>query len=114
MFGLLEQGQEVADRPGAMTLRTNGADVVFGGVDFGYEPNRQILFDVSLSIPAGKTLAVVGSSGAGKSPLSRLLFRFYDVRAGAVRIHGVDVRVFAQVSLRQPIAILPQNTRLCH
>src|SRR3546814_7948637 len=112
MFGLLEQGQEVADRPGAMTLRTNGADVVFDGVDFGYEPNRQILFDVSLSIPAGKTLAVVGSSGAGKSTLSRLLFRFYEVRAGAVRINGVDVRAIARASLRQHIGIVPQDTVL--
>src|SRR5690606_17825045 len=96
MFGLMEQGQEVADRPDAQKLHTTQASVEFEAVDFGYEDNRQILFDVSFKIPAGKTLAVVGSSGAGKSTLSRLLFRFYDVSAGAVKVNGVDVRDLTQ------------------
>jgi ATP-binding cassette subfamily B protein len=112
MFGLLAQGQEVADRPGAQTLATGQADISFDHVDFGYEANRQILFGVSLFIPAGKTLAVVGSSGAGKSTLSRLLFRFYDVNAGAVRINGVDTRDLSQASLRRHIGIVPQDTVL--
>lgn len=112
MFGLLEQGQEVADRAGARILDTRQAEVRFDHVDFGYEPSRQILFGVDLTIPAGRTLAVVGASGAGKSTLSRLLFRFYDVTAGAVRINGVDVRDLAQVSLRRHIGIVPQDTVL--
>lgn len=112
MFGLMAQGQEVADRPGAQTLNTAQAAIEFDHVDFGYESNRQILFDVSFSIPAGKTLAVVGSSGAGKSTLSRLLFRFYDVKSGAIRINGVDVRDLTQTSLRHHIGIVPQDTVL--
>ncbi|MGB6104706.1 MAG: ABC transporter ATP-binding protein/permease [Pusillimonas sp.] len=112
MFGLLEQGQEVADRPGARNLKTAQASIAFDHVDFGYEGKRQILFDVSLSIPAGKTLAVVGASGAGKSTLSRLLFRFYDVTAGAISINGIDTRDLTQASLRRHIGIVPQDTVL--
>jgi ATP-binding cassette subfamily B protein len=112
MFGLLEQGQEVADRPGARTLDTRQAEVRFDRVSFGYEANRQILFDVDLAIPAGRTLAVVGASGAGKSTLSRLLFRFYDATSGAIRINGADVRDLTQTSLRHHIGIVPQDTVL--
>jgi ATP-binding cassette subfamily B protein len=112
MFGLMAQGEEVADRPGASTLQTKQASIEFDHVDFGYESNRQILFDVSFNIPAGKTLAVVGSSGAGKSTLSRLLFRFYDVKSGAIRINGVDLRDLTQTSLRHHIGIVPQDTVL--
>lgn len=112
MFGLMEQGQEVADRVDAKPLQTSQAAIAFSHVDFGYEPNRQILFDVNLVIPAGKTLAVVGSSGAGKSTLSRLLFRFYDVNAGAITINGVDIRDLTQSSLRHHIGIVPQDTVL--
>ncbi len=112
MFGLMAQGLEVADRPGARPLRTAQATLRFDHVDFGYEPNRQILFDVSFTIPAGRTLAVVGSSGAGKSTLSRLLFRFYDVGAGSITVNGVDVRDLTQASLRRHIGIVPQDTVL--
>jgi ATP-binding cassette subfamily B protein len=112
MFGLLEQGQEVADRPGARILDTRQAEVRFDRVSFGYEANRQILFDVDLAIPAGRTLAVVGASGAGKSTLSRLLFRFYDATSGAIRINGTDVRDLTQTSLRHHIGIVPQDTVL--
>ncbi len=112
MFGLMEQGQEVADRPHAQELATAQAEISFEHVDFSYESNRQILFDVSFTIPAGKTLAVVGSSGAGKSTLSRLLFRFYDVNAGAVEINGTDIRDLTQASLRRHIGIVPQDTVL--
>jgi len=80
MFVLMDREREVADRPGAGPLRTNGpVDVRFEQVDFGYEPGRQILHEVSFEIPAGKTVAVVGPSGSGKSTLARLLYRFYDV-----------------------------------
>ncbi|HEY9279369.1 MAG TPA: ABC transporter ATP-binding protein/permease [Eoetvoesiella sp.] len=112
MFGLLAQHQEVADTVDAQTLATNQATIVFDHVDFGYEANRQILFDVSFTIPAGRTLAVVGSSGAGKSTLSRLLFRFYDVNSGAIKINGIDTRNLTQSSLRQHIGIVPQDTVL--
>ncbi len=112
MFGLLEQGQEVADRPGARRLKAGQAGVEFEHVDFGYEPRRQILFDVSFRIPPGGTLAVVGASGAGKSTLSRLMFRFYDVDRGAVKINGTDIRDLTQASLRQHIGIVPQDTVL--
>ncbi len=112
MFGLMEQGEEVADRADAHPLRTSQAAIRFNHVDFGYESNRQILFDVSFSIPAGKTLAVVGSSGAGKSTLSRLLFRFYDVHSGSITINDTDIRDLTQASLRQHIGIVPQDTVL--
>ncbi|HWK70178.1 MAG TPA: ABC transporter ATP-binding protein/permease [Burkholderiaceae bacterium] len=112
MFSLMEQGEEVADRPDARKLKATQASIEFDKVNFGYEPNRQILFDVDFTIPAGRTLAVVGSSGAGKSTLSRLMFRFYDVDAGAVRINGVDIRDLTQASLRQHIGIVPQDTVL--
>lgn len=112
MFSLLDQGQEVADRPHAVALSTKQAGVAFEHVDFSYEPNRQILADVSFAIPAGKTLAVVGSSGAGKSTLSRLLFRFYDVSDGSIRINGTDIRDYTQASLRAHIGIVPQDTVL--
>lgn len=112
MFGLMEQGQEIADRADAKTLNTDRATIEFVNVDFGYETNRQILHDVSFTIPAGRTLAVVGASGAGKSTLSRLLFRFYDVSAGSVRINGDDIRSLSQSSLRKHIGIVPQDTVL--
>ncbi|NYT57859.1 ABC transporter ATP-binding protein/permease [Alcaligenaceae bacterium] len=112
MFDLMEQGEEVADLPDARNLKTSQASIEFDHVDFSYEGKRQILFDVSLTIAAGKTLAVVGSSGAGKSTLSRLLFRFYDVTAGSIRINGKDIRSLTQASLRQHIGIVPQDTVL--
>ncbi|MBF6615864.1 MAG: ABC transporter ATP-binding protein/permease [Candidimonas sp.] len=112
MFGLMELGEEVADRPGAKKLRTSQASVTFENVDFGYEANRQILFGVDFTIPAGHTLAVVGASGAGKSTLSRLLFRFYDVNAGAIKINDIDIRDLTQASLRHHIGIVPQDTVL--
>jgi len=113
MFGLLQESQEVADKPGALALQADHqAEIRFEHVEFGYETNRQILFDVSFTIPAGRTLAVVGASGAGKSTLSRLLFRFYDVDKGAILINGTDVRDVTQESLRRHIGIVPQDTVL--
>ncbi len=112
MFGLLQESEEVADKPGAPALEADRAEIRFEHVEFGYEANRQILFDVSFTIPAGRTLAVVGASGAGKSTLSRLLFRFYDVDKGAILINGIDVRDVSQESLRRHIGIVPQDTVL--
>lgn len=115
MFGLLKENQEVADHPNAQLFKGNLAKSVkveFNEVDFHYEPNRAILHKVSFEIPAGQTLAVVGASGGGKSTLARLLFRFYDVTGGAIRIDGVDIRDLTQASLRAAIGIVPQDTVL--
>jgi ATP-binding cassette subfamily B protein len=116
MFSLLDQHREIADAPDAKPLRLHdavrGAEVRFTQVDFGYDANRRILHGVDLTIAPGKTLAVVGPSGSGKSTLARLLFRFYDVNAGAITIDGQDVRALTQSSLRQAIGIVPQDTVL--
>ncbi|MDW5418276.1 ABC transporter ATP-binding protein/permease [Iodobacter sp. CM08] len=112
MFNLMGQNAEVKDIETAQILNTQSASICFDHVDFSYEPNRQILHNVSFVIPTGKTVAVVGSSGAGKSTLSRLLYRFYDVSQGGISINGVDLRELNQVSLRAHIGIVPQDTVL--
>jgi len=112
MFRLLEENREVQDRPGAVGLPRGGASVTFENVHFSYDVRRPILHGISFDIPAGARVAVVGASGAGKSTLARLLYRFYDVAAGAVRINGIDIRDLKQTSLRGAIAIVPQDTVL--
>ncbi len=112
LFSLLDQHREIADAPHAKPLVVNGAEVRFSHVDFHYESNRQILFDVDFTIAAGTTTAVVGHSGSGKSTLARLLFRFYDVDAGQITIDRQDLRDITQRSLRQAIGIVPQDTVL--
>jgi ATP-binding cassette subfamily B protein len=112
MFQLLAVNQEVADKPGAPALAATGGDVVFDDVAFGYNPNREILKGVSFHVPAGKSLAIVGPTGAGKSTISRLLFRFYDPVSGAIRIDGQDIRDVTQTSLRAAIGVVPQDTVL--
>ena len=112
MFGLLDVAAEVADRPGASVLAVGGGEIVFDHVDFHYEKARPILHDVSFRVPAGHTVAIVGSSGAGKSTVSRILFRFYDVAAGRVLIGGQDIRDVRQSSLRAAIGVVPQDTVL--
>jgi ATP-binding cassette subfamily B protein len=112
MFHLIEVNAEVRDAPGAPALANGGGEVRFEHVDFHYEPNRQILFDVSFAIPAGRTIAVVGPSGSGKSTLARLLYRFYDVSGGRITIDGQDVRLVQQTGVRAAIGIVPQDTVL--
>jgi len=115
LFGLLNENREIQDAPDARAVLPDaqGACAVrFENVSFAYEPRRPILQDVSFDIPAGRTLAVVGHSGAGKSTLARLLFRFYDVTGGAIRINGQDIRQLTQASLRSAIGIVPQDTVL--
>jgi ATP-binding cassette, subfamily B, heavy metal transporter len=112
MFGLLAEHREVQDQPGAPDLPPGPADVGFRGVEFFYEPQRQILFDVTFDIPAGHRVAVVGHSGSGKSTLARLLYRFYDVSSGAILVAGKDIREVKQASLRGAIGIVPQDTVL--
>jgi ABC-type transport system involved in Fe-S cluster assembly fused permease/ATPase subunit len=112
MFALLRVEREVADPPGAPALAVARGEIVFDQVSFAYDPRRPILHGISFTVPAGKTVAVVGSSGAGKSTLSRILYRFYDVAGGAVRIDGQDIRAVTQTSLRAAIGIVPQDTVL--
>jgi ATP-binding cassette subfamily B protein len=121
MFTLLHHPKEVEDAPDARPLAMAGGEVKFEHVSFAYNADRPILHDVSFTIPAGKTVATVGSSGAGKSTLARLLFRFYDVAStnapeggcgGSIRIDGQDIRQVTQDSLRAAIGVVPQDTVL--
>jgi ATP-binding cassette, subfamily B, heavy metal transporter len=112
MFLLLEQNREIEDAPDARPLATEAGEVRFEHVNFSYDRRRQVLQDVSFSIPAGSTTAVVGATGSGKSTLARLLFRFYDVDSGRVLIDDQDVRAVTQQSLRAAIGIVPQDTVL--
>ena len=112
MFQLIDENAEVKDAPGAAPLLASAGEVRFEHVDFRYEPNRQILFDVSFAIPAGRTIAVVGPSGSGKSTLARLLYRFYDVSGGRITVDRQDLRAVQQSSVRSAIGIVPQDTVL--
>ncbi len=112
MFGLLEQNREIEDAPDARALAVDDGVVRFEHVSFRYDPRRSVLKDVSFEVPAGSTVAIVGASGAGKSTISRLLFRFYDVADGAITIDGQDIRSVTQDSLRAAIGIVPQDTVL--
>lgn len=112
MFTLLLRPREIEDAPDAGKLSVHGGEVTFEHVNFSYNADRPILHDVSFTIPAGKTLAVVGTSGAGKSTLARLLFRFYDVNEGSILIDGQDIRRVTQESLRTVIGVVPQDTVL--
>ena len=112
MFDLMEEDAQVADVSDAKTLAVTGGDVSFEDVHFGYDERRPILKGVSFRIPAGKTVAVVGPSGSGKSTIGRLLYRFYDVDQGTIRIDGYDLREITQQSLRASIGVVPQDTVL--
>ena len=112
MFSLLEQNAEIRDTADAQQLDTHSASIHFKQVDFSYESNRQILFGVDFTVPAGKTVAVVGHSGSGKSTLARLLFRFYEASTGSIQINKIDIRKLTQESLRRHIGIVPQDTVL--
>jgi ATP-binding cassette subfamily B protein len=113
MFTLMDREREIADVPGALPLALGGApDVVFDRVSFAYESDRPILQDISFTIPAGKTVAVVGPSGSGKSTLARLMFRFYDVQQGTIRMAGQDIKQVQQATVRQALGIVPQDTVL--
>ena len=116
MFALLNADQEIKDKQNAHTLVINdfarGPEVRFENVYFSYNAKREILKDVSFIIPAGTITAVVGQSGAGKSTLARLLFRFYDIQAGAILLDGQNIQDVQQASLRKAIGIVPQDTVL--
>ena len=112
MFDLLEQPAEINDKPNAMNLAVHGGNIRLSNVSFGYNPDRPILQNVSIDVPAGQTVAIVGSSGSGKSTIGRLLFRFYDVSGGSLTIDGQDVRDITQKSLHDSIGVVPQDTVL--
>ncbi|HVC61320.1 MAG TPA: ABC transporter ATP-binding protein/permease [Acetobacteraceae bacterium] len=117
MFRLLRVPPEVTDRAGAVALAAQLSDgpagaVRFENVSFGYGPDRSILRGVDFTVPAGRKLAIVGPTGAGKSTISKLLFRFYDVTGGRIRIDGQDIRDVTQESLRAAIGVVPQDTVL--
>ncbi|MBU0657614.1 MAG: ABC transporter ATP-binding protein/permease [Sphingobium sp.] len=109
MYRLMDTQQEIADVDGAPALIASGGEVRFDHVRFGYDPEREILHDVSFTVPAGRTLAIVGPSGAGKSTIARILFRFYDIQSGQVSIDGQDIASVTQASLRAAIGIVPQD-----
>jgi ATP-binding cassette subfamily B protein len=112
VFKLLERRPEVVDTPDAKPLELHGGRIEFDEVAFAYQPERPILRGLSFEVPAGHKVAIVGHSGAGKSTIARLLYRFYDVTSGAIRIDGQDLRHVTQESLRRAIGIVPQDTVL--
>ena len=112
MFALLHEPPEIIDRPGAKKLRVKKGEIKFENVSFAYDPERQILKNVSFEVPAGKMVAIVGPSGAGKSTISRILFRFYELTGGRVSIDGQNISDVTQSSLRAAIGMVPQDTVL--
>lgn len=112
VFKLLEQQPEIEDIDNAKELKIDGGEVRFDQVDFSYQDERKILHNIDFTIPAGKTVAVVGFSGSGKSTLVRLLFRFYDTIKGRILIDGQDIKTLTQDSIRSAIGIVPQDTVL--
>lgn len=112
MFELIGVNSEVADREGAPDIQVTRGEIEFENVFFGYNPDRQILKGISFKIEAGKTLAIVGASGSGKSTISRLLFRFYDIQSGDIKIDGQSLKSVTQKSVRKAIGVVPQDTVL--
>ena len=114
VFEFLDTPVEIEDRPGARVLRDPRGVIAFENVTFGYEPAEPVLQDVTVEIPAGSVVALVGPSGAGKTTLADLVGRFYDVTSGRVTVDGVDVRDWTVSSLRGAMGIVPQETVLFH
>lgn len=112
MFDLLDQPAEIADKPEAQDLKVNGGQITLDNVRFGYNDDREILKGVSMTAQPGEMVAIVGSTGSGKSTIGRLLFRFYDVQSGSLKIDGQDVRDVTQSSLHRQIGVVPQDTVL--
>ena len=112
MFRLLDENMEIQDSTIATVFETSGANLHFKDVHFSYKTERNILRGISFNVDRGKTVAIVGSSGAGKSTIARLLFRFYDVSSGKIEIDGRDIREITQKNLRELIGIVPQDAVL--
>src|SRR5436305_15229634 len=109
MYDLLAENAEIQDKPAAKPLRRGSGRIVFDHVDFAYDPRRPILHDINLEIPGGRTLAIVGPTGGGKSTIARLLFRFYDPQSGVASIDGPNLREVTQASLRRAIGVGPPD-----
>ncbi|MDX2142358.1 MAG: ABC transporter ATP-binding protein/permease [Rhodospirillaceae bacterium] len=112
MFELIDVAPEIVDKPGAAPLKVTGGEVRFENVTFAYDPRRPILNGVSFTVPPGHKVALVGSTGSGKSTIGRLLFRYYDVQGGRILIDGQDIRDVQQDSVRRALGIVPQDTVL--
>jgi len=112
MFNLLDVKPNITDPANATALKVSDARIRFLDVHFGYHADRNILQGINFDIAAGETVAIVGASGAGKSTIARLLFRFYDVNQGAIEIDGQDIRTVSWLSLREHIGVVPQDTVL--
>ncbi|EEC79915.1 hypothetical protein OsI_21465 [Oryza sativa Indica Group] len=112
MFQLLEEKPGIKDEPHAQPLQFKGGRIEFENVHFGYVPERKILKGATFTVPAGKSVAIVGTSGSGKSTILRLLFRFFDSSSGSIRIDGQDIREVTLDSLRKCIGVVPQDTVL--
>ncbi|MBY0511123.1 MAG: ABC transporter ATP-binding protein/permease [Rhodospirillaceae bacterium] len=112
MFDLMDVEPEIKDKPDAPELRVAGGEVRFENVSFAYDPRRPILKNVSFTVSPGKMTAFVGATGAGKSTIGRLLFRYYDVNGGAIKIDGQDIRDVTQSSVRAALGVVPQDTVL--
>lgn len=115
MLDLLEIKPTVIDHQDAVdlvlpTVGTDGCEIEFNNVSFAYDPRRPILRDISFTVPPGQTFAIVGSTGSGKSTIVRLLFRFYDIYSGHIRVAGQDIAHLTQNSLRSNIGVVPQDT----
>ena len=112
MFSLMAAVPAIKDKLDSADLKITSGEITFDNVSFSYKSDRQILFNINLTIPPGKKYALVGPSGSGKSTIARLLFRFYDIESGKLCIDGQDLRDVTQDSLRQAIGIVPQDTVL--
>jgi ATP-binding cassette subfamily B protein len=112
MFNLLDQRKEIVDAPDAQPINVIKGNIKFSNVQFSYDKKRPILHDLNIAIGGGRKIAIVGSSGSGKSTIGRLLFRFYDVSGGSILIDGQDVRNVTQSSLHDAIGVVPQDTVL--
>lgn len=112
MFQLLEERADIKDENGVKPLKLDGGCIEFDNVHFSYLPERKILDGISFSVPAGKSVAIVGTSGSGKSTILRMLFRFFNTHSGSIRIDGQDIRGVTLESLRKSIGVVPQDTVL--
>ena len=112
MFELLAQAPDVIDSKNAYDLCVTEGRVDFKNISFGYEPNRVILKNFNLSVKSGQNVAIVGTSGSGKSTIGRLMFRFYDINEGELLVDGNNIKDVTQSSLHSQIGIIPQDTVL--
>ena len=112
LFSVLKIEPEIKDKKNAIEMSFDKTDIEFKNVSFSYDNKRNVLNKINFKIPSGSSLAIVGPTGAGKSTISRLLFRFYDVSSGSILVNGKDVRDITQVSLRKNIGVVPQDTVL--